>query len=50
MPGHWNTVSITTVPASRMPNSSPIWVTVEISELRSTYFHTIRPAGMPIAR
>ena len=41
IPGHWNTVSITTAPASRTPNRSPICVTVEVSALRSMYFQTI---------
>ena len=50
MPGQSNTVSTITALASSMPKSRPIWVTVEISALRSTYFHTIRPGGRPMAR
>jgi hypothetical protein len=50
MPGQSNTVSVTTAPASRMPKSSPIWVTVDVRALLRMYFHTITDRGRPIAR
>ncbi len=50
MPGQSNTVSTITALVTSTPKIRPIWVTVEISALRSTYFHTIRPGGRPMAR
>src|SRR4029077_17709475 len=50
MPGQSNTVSTITALVTSTPKIRPIWVTVEIRALRSTYFHTIRPGGMPMAR
>ena len=43
----WNTI---TALVTSTPKIRPIWVTVEIRALRSTYFHTIRPGGRPMAR
>ena len=50
MPGQSNTASVTTAPASRIPKSRPICVTVEVSAERRTYFHTMSGRGNPIAR
>ena len=50
MPGQSNTVSVTTAPARRMPNSRPICVTVEVRADLKIYFQTITERGIPIAR
>ena len=50
MPGHANTLSVTTANATTEPNSSPITVTIGIMMFLSTCTPTIRALESPLAR
>ncbi len=50
MPGHENTVSVTTAPPSRVPNCSPVMVTIGIAAFLSVCLATTHASATPLAR
>ena len=50
MPGHENTVSVTTAPPSRVPNCSPVIVTMGMAAFLSVCLTTTNTSATPLAR
>jgi hypothetical protein len=50
MPGHANTVSVTTAPPSRLPNWSPVMVTMGMAAFLSVCLATTSVSDTPLAR
>jgi hypothetical protein len=50
MPGHENTVSVTTAPPSRVPNCRPVIVTMGMAAFLSVCLATTSTSATPLAR